>query len=76
MSREKLLHSRGWEKKSTLDDPRLSEMVAAYEKIGLEVHIEPFWPEEEKDCIDCMAAFTRNYGTIYTRKKKDPSSIK
>ena len=73
MTREKLLHSRGWEKKSTLDDPRLSEMVAAYEEIGLEVHIEPFWPSEEKGCIDCMAEFTGKYGTIYTRKKQEAS---
>jgi hypothetical protein len=37
MTREEKLISDGWKKRSTLDEPRLSEMVAAYEGVGFEV---------------------------------------
>ena len=47
MSLKEKLISEGWEKKATYDDPRLSEMVAMYEEIGLEVHLEPFDAENE-----------------------------
>lgn len=66
------LSRQGWKKQSTNDEPRLSEMVETYEEIGYEVHLEPFQPELEPDCTDCMKMQAEKYKTIYTRKKSDP----
>ena len=75
---EKLIHANpeenlvqaGWEKQATYDDPRLSEMVEIYKEIGLEVHLEPFDPENEEACTGCMQQTPDKFKTIYTRKKK------
>jgi hypothetical protein len=69
-SKEELI-ARGWKKRSTHDEPRLSELVAAYEEIGLEVHVEVFNPDKEEDCTECMATPTNRYRTIYTREKPE-----
>lgn len=71
MGREAELISNGWRKRGTCDDPRLSEMAAAYEEIGLEVHIEPFDPEEADGCAGCMRKSPGAYKTIYTRKRQE-----
>ena len=69
MTREEDLRRLGWERQSTYDEPRLSEMVDTYREIGLEVHLEPFDPAEDPGCASCMAATPEKYKTIYTRKK-------
>ena len=66
---EKKLVRAGWERQATYDDPRLSEMVEMYKEIGLEVHLEPFNPEDEEGCTGCMQLTPEKYKTIYTRKK-------
>ena len=58
-----------WEKRSTNDEPRLSELVKMYEEIGFEVLLEPFKPDEEPGCSECMKISPQLYQTIYTRKK-------
>ena len=68
MTREEELVLQGWERQSTYDEPRLSEMIDTYREIGLEVHIEPFHPDEETGCAACMASMPEKYKTIYTRK--------
>jgi hypothetical protein len=65
---EKLIRE-GWERQATYDDPRLSEMVELYKEIGLEVHLEPFNPENEEGCTGCMLLTPEKFKTIYTRKK-------
>ena len=72
---EKLIQT-GWEKQATYDDPRLSEMVEMYKEIGLEVHLEPFDPENEKGCTGCMLLMPEKFKTIYTRKKTMDDSQK
>jgi len=69
MSREQILKKEGWEKQSTHDEPRLSDIVEMYEEIGLEVLLEPFNPAEEPGCTDCMQVCSDKYKTIYTREK-------
>jgi len=59
----------GWKKQTTYDEPRLSEMVAMYQEIGQEVHLEPFVPDENPGCSECMEILPDKYQTIYTRKK-------
>jgi hypothetical protein len=66
---EEDLVQTGWEKQATYDDPRLSEMVEMYKEIGLEVHLEPFNPENEAGCTGCMKLTPEKFKTIYTRKK-------
>lgn len=67
-SEEKLI-KEGWKKQATYDDPRLSEIVAMYEEIGLEVHLEPFNADNESGCTDCMQLMPDLFKTIYTRGK-------
>jgi hypothetical protein len=69
MTPEEKLISEGWEKQTTYDEPRLSEMVDMYQKIGLEFHLEPFSAANEEGCTGCMELFSDQFKTIYTRKK-------
>jgi hypothetical protein len=69
MTPEEKLISEGWQKKATYDDPRLSEMVAVYEEIGLDVHLEPFIAENEDGCSGCLQVSPDQFKTIYTRQK-------
>ncbi len=69
MTLENELIRQGWEKQSTHDEPRLSEMVAMYEEIGFEVRLEPFDRLSEPGCTECMKISPEKYKIIYTRKK-------
>ena len=66
---EQNLVQAGWEKQATYDDPRLTEMVEMYREIGLDVHLEPFNPDNEEGCTGCMQLTPEKFKTIYTRKK-------
>ena len=44
----------GWERQTTTDEPRLSELTEFYEELG-------------QGCTDCMRAEPDRYRTIYTR---------
>jgi hypothetical protein len=69
MTREEELTGKGWQKQSTNDEPRLSELADMYQEIGYQVHLEPFHPEEEPGCTECMKLQADRYKTIYIRKK-------
>jgi hypothetical protein len=69
LTRAQELINNGWEKQSTHDEPRLSDIVEMYQEIGLEVLLEPFNPDEEPGCSDCMQICSEKYKTIYTRIK-------
>jgi len=72
MTREEELKKEGWEKRFTIDEPRLSEMVDQYRQLGFEVRLEPVDVSSE-ECTGCLTdpAFSDRYKTIYTRKKQD-----
>ena len=72
MTPEEQLAKDGWKKQTTYDEPRLSEMVEMYEEIGHEVHLEPFIPNENPGCSECMKISADKYQTIYTREKAYP----
>ena len=74
-TREEKLTEQGWTRQSTNDEPRLSELVQLYRDIGYEVHLEPFHPEEEPGCSECMNNSVERYKTIYVKKtfSGDPS---
>jgi hypothetical protein len=69
LTREEELARDGWKKQVTLDEPRLSDVVEMYAEIDFEIHLEPFHPEEEAGCTECMRNAPENFKTIYTRKK-------
>jgi hypothetical protein len=69
MSREEELKKEGWEKRFTIDEPRLSEMGDQYKELGFEVLLEPLDLSSE-ECTSCMTAGPKRYKTIYTRLKK------
>jgi len=69
LNRHQQLILEGWKKQSTLDEPRLSEMAEMYNEIGFEVYLEPFDPDEESGCFECMKISPQKYKTIYTREK-------
>lgn len=68
MSREEELKKEGWEKRFTIDEPRLSEMAEQYRELGYEVFLEPVDTSSE-ECISCISVNPQRYKTIYTRKK-------
>jgi hypothetical protein len=70
MTPEERLTRQGWRRRATYDDPRLSEMVAAYVAIGLEVYLEPFRAENEPGCTTCLQENSDSFKTIYTRRIK------
>jgi hypothetical protein len=75
-SSEEMRIKEGWKKQATYDDPRLSEMVQMYEEIGLEVHLEPFYAENETGCTGCMQLMPDLFKTIYTRGKAEHGMTK
>ncbi len=67
MTKETELVQKGWIKQSTHDEPRLSDVIEMYEEMGMDVHLEPFDPEEEQGCTECLRMSPERYKTIYTR---------
>ena len=70
MTREEELRKEGWEKRFTIDEPRLSEMVGQYKEVGFEVLLEPVDTSSE-ECTRCISTFHNRYQTIYTRQRRD-----
>ena len=70
MSREEALKKEGWEKRFTIDEPRLSEMAGQYRELGFEVLIDPIGTSSE-DCTRCLPIMRDRYKTIYTRRKEE-----
>jgi len=68
MSREEELKKEGWEKRFTMDEPRLSEMADQYRELGFEVLLEPVDPSSE-ECTVCITTNLDRYRTIYTRRR-------
>ena len=68
LTREETLTEQGWTRQSTNDEPRLSELVQLYRDIGYEVHLEPFHPEEEPGCSECLKMSADRFKTIYVKK--------
>ena len=75
MTREEELKKQGWEKRFTIDEPRLSEMAGQYKELGFEILLEPIDTSSE-ECITCLQdpAFSQRYKTIYTRRRQKSDS--
>ena len=75
------LNKKGWTRRFSANEPRLSESVDVYKEAGFDVWLEPL-PEkdecetcniEESDdsCQVCFEGVKDQYKIIFTRPKKD-----
>lgn len=64
------LEKAGWLKRSILDEPRLSEVVAMYKELGLEVKVVDAEPENVDGCTVCLDGAPQRYKVVYTREPK------
>jgi len=69
LERHRKLIEKGWIRRFTAEEPRLSEMKELYEFLGLEVLVTSAMPEEAQECAGCfdIPEFGNRYRTIYTR---------
>lgn len=63
------LEKQGWQRRSILDEPRLGEVVAMYEELGLEVKVVDLDPELYEGCIECARDQEKTLKVVYTRNK-------
>jgi hypothetical protein len=71
MRSEERLAKEGWKRMNTIDEPRLSELVAMYKETGNEVHLEPVDLDEMTECDECIRLQPERYKTIYIRPAAD-----
>lgn len=67
---ETLLMQQGWIRRTTIGEPRLSEVVENYRAMGYEVHVERFGGVEGSctTCYDDPASESQVWGTVYVRQ--------
>lgn len=58
----------GWTRQFSATEPRLSEMIANYEELGLEVLAVPTAAEQDLDCTACLGPGDGCF-TIFTRPR-------
>jgi signal recognition particle subunit SEC65 len=64
------LRREGWIKRTTVGEPRLSEIVELYRSLGYEVRVEPVRLERlDEDCKRCYGNEADEIKTVYVRKK-------
>jgi hypothetical protein len=60
----------GWIKRTTIGEPRLSEIVELYKSLGYEVRVEPVkFDELDEECRRCYENDADELKTVYIRKK-------
>ncbi len=71
MNNSKNKSTTDWERRSIIDNDRVSEQVEMYESIGFEVMVKDVDPEQlpEEYCKECFIANPEKYKILYTRKK-------
>ena len=65
------LEKEGWVKRTTIDEPRLSEITELYKSLGYEVRVEPVKLDElDEECRRCYQNQIDKIRTVYVRKRK------
>ena len=65
------MKKEGWIKRTTIGEPRLSEIVELYKSLGYEVRLEPVKLDElDEECRKCYEIEGDKVKTVYVRKKK------
>ena len=68
-SKKAELKEEGWEKRTTIGEPKLSEIVAEYESLGFEVRLEPVNLDElDQNCQKCYERNPDKFMTVYVRR--------
>ena len=76
------LAQEGWILRTTIGEPRLSEVVENYRAMGYEVHVEPFATSHaaaadgESSCTVCYddASAGQAWGSVYVRQGRSEGS--
>lgn len=68
--REETMKKGGWQQRSILDEPRLSEAVQLYEEMGFEVMVNDIRPEDIEEASSCTECISGSLKVIYTRKRE------
>ena len=64
------LEQKGWIKRTTIGEPRLSEIVELYKSLGYEVRVEPVKIDElDEECRRCYKNEANEVKTVYVKKK-------
>ncbi len=63
------LEGDGWQKRSILDEPRLSEAVEMYKKLGFEVKVVKLDLGGVKGCSVCLDSPSDGSSVVYTRAR-------
>lgn len=64
------LRKQGWVKRTTIVEPRLSEIVDEYKSLGFEVHLEHVNLDElDEECRRCYENEADKFKTVYVRKR-------
>lgn len=61
--------AQGWQKRSILDEPRLSEAVQMYQELGFEVKVVKLGLGGTKACSVCLDGPSDGSSVVYTRSK-------
>lgn len=70
--RPETVDEEGWTRRTTTDEPRLSELVELYRELGFEVQLREVSREDlGADCVECYLVFPERFRTIYTRPKSE-----
>ena len=67
--KENPLEKEGWQRRSILDEPRLSEVIKMYEDMGLEITVVDFELELAEGCKTCLDCPSGKLKVVYTRPK-------
>ncbi len=59
---------KGWDRRGIYDDPKLTQILKMYEEIGFIVRLEPFRPDMETGCTECIKENPDKYKVLYTKK--------
>ncbi len=73
MTREEELAQEGWVRQMLTNEPRLSEVVEEYRKLGFEVRLEPVDLGSEGGCTSCLSYAPDEFKVIYTRRGRTSS---
>ena len=65
------LEKEGWIKRTTIGEPRLSEIVDEYKSLGFEVRLEQVNLDElDEECRKCYKNEADKLKTVYIRKRR------
>ncbi|MGD9131382.1 MAG: hypothetical protein PVH73_07405 [Candidatus Bathyarchaeota archaeon] len=71
MTKSEELKKQGWVKRTTIGEPRLSEIVEEYKALGFDVHLEPVNLEEmDEECRRCYENDGNKSRTVYVKKRR------